>query len=310
MRLTAVFALVSALSLSACGDDTATEPVDTGVPDADVVEEDAEPEPDAPVGLPPVIDSIAPSTSPLEGGRQAGINGANFESPTAVFFGSVEVTSDIISDRLLSVVIPEGESDGIVDITVETPHGSATLEDAFTYLPTTLPRASAIEPTVGDIAGGDVVTVTGVNFPEDGAESVIFGTVASREITGGDETTFTVIAPPAGYGTVDITINFDNDNIQVLEQAFSYTADLELTGIVPGSGSASGGTAILLNGAGLTEGVDLEIYFGDELAPTSRYIYEGDTLSLETPPGEVGVVDVRATGDNGESTLEDAFEYE
>jgi hypothetical protein len=305
--------LLASLALASCGEDEAAPTdlgadADDGGTDAAEVVEDTGPDEPEPA---PILVRINPDEGPLAGGVQVGGEGEHFVTPTRVFFGDNEAGSVRIVDgsdgELLTMLVPAGDGPGPVDVRVETANGSFVLEDGFEYLPGTAPFVESIAPTVGDIAGGDEVAITGQNFPSNGARSVIFGGSAATALTPGDATYFTVTTPAGAYGTVDLTVNFDGVDIQFIEGAFTYTAALDLTGVIPAQAAA--GAEVRLDGAGLTENVDLEIFFGDTLSPPARYVLSGDSAVVTVPEGS-GLVTIRAVGDNGEATLIDGFEYE
>ena len=91
---------------------------------------------------------------------------------------------------------PDRISTRVVDITVVAPGGtsSPSSTDKFTF--ETLPGVTAVNPTVGAIAGGYSVTITGFNLW--GAAAVAFGTTAATSFTVNSATQITHATAPAG----------------------------------------------------------------------------------------------------------------
>jgi hypothetical protein len=194
-------------------------------------------------------------------------------------------------------------------VRVETSHGSAVLESGYLYLESTAPAVSTLDPVRGDVAGGDHVDATGSNFPVAGSVVVVFGSAVASAVTLDSATHFSMVTPAHDYGPVDVTINFGEGQIQVLEGAFTFWADLTVTQILPNVGPTTGGTDVLLLGTGLVEGANLEVFFGDNLSDPESYILQGEQAAVVVPPGAEGPVDVVVAGDNGSVTIEDGFRY-
>ena len=100
--------------------------------------------------------------------------------------------------------ISPAEVAGTVDIVVTTPAGPTipTSIDHFTFIG---PSVTAVAPTVGSVAGGKKVTVSGTGLT--GATSVLFGSVPGTSIVvNAKGTKLTVIAPAQAAGPVDIVV--------------------------------------------------------------------------------------------------------
>jgi hypothetical protein len=85
-------------------------------------------------------------------------------------------------------------------------------------------------------------------------------------------------------------------------------AEPSLAAVSPGSGSALGGTEIMLVGTGFTPGDTMEVFVGGLPASGVRAI-DGLTLTATTPPGSPGHADVELRNPNGQTMLERAFRY-
>ncbi len=82
--------------------------------------------------VPPSIASISPSSGPADGETVVTISGANFSSVTEVQFGGIPATFTVQSSTSIVATTPAGA--GVVDVTVHTTGGSATLIAAYTYI--------------------------------------------------------------------------------------------------------------------------------------------------------------------------------
>jgi hypothetical protein len=87
----------------------------------------------APSPLTPFLYNSSPIVGPLAGGTTVVINGANLNTVTTVKFGGVSSSFSIVNPNQIIAVTPAGSVTGLVDITVLSTYGTATLHGAFTY---------------------------------------------------------------------------------------------------------------------------------------------------------------------------------
>jgi len=190
----------------------------------------------------PTVTSVSPPTGTSLGGTAVTITGTAFTGATSVTFGGVAATSIIVvGPTTITCVTPAGTPSAAVAVAVTTPGGTGTLPSGYTYnaLPTVTSVVNAISTSVGDIAGGYTVTITGTRLT--GTSSVTFGGTAATGIVvvGPTTVTCTVPAKPAGTYTVQITAT---DGTASLASAFEYwsPAQLSLSGWWRGSYTAPG----------------------------------------------------------------------
>lgn len=168
-------------------------------------------------------------------------------------------------------------------------------------------------PTSGPIGGGTVVEVTGPGLgggddyrcrfgplPEGGNETR--ATVLADEVGGlivratytGNDTLGTVActSPPAGAGAGVVQLQVA-PNAQHFTPviAFTYYADVTLSGVSPASGPTGGGTALTVTGAGLGGGARPECWLGTGRV-SATVNAEGTRLECEAPTG-AGTGDTR-----------------
>jgi hypothetical protein len=175
----------------------------------------------------PSIKSLTPDHGSVEGGTMVTVTGSHFGSGNAiVLVGGVEAMSaTIVSDSSVAFMAPAGAQEGaIVDVVVSTDSGYATADQAFTY--NYRPVILAISPSVGKIAGGTAVTITGRGFMDSGTPVVtIAGGQATNVVVVDDKTlTATTAAPSAGtpaFVPEDVQIRTDNGG-NVLQAGYSF----------------------------------------------------------------------------------------
>ncbi|MFJ9668827.1 IPT/TIG domain-containing protein [Streptomyces sp. NPDC101219] len=81
----------------------------------------------------PTIGTVTPTSGPASGGTAVTITGTNLDATDSVTFGGTPAPFSVINAGTLSAVTPPG-TEGPVDVVVTNPAGSATADDAFTYV--------------------------------------------------------------------------------------------------------------------------------------------------------------------------------
>ncbi len=249
------------------------------------------------------------TSGPTSGGEMVTIFGDSLAGATAVNFGGTTVTSltyyafpNGIGGEL-SFLSPAG-SPGVVNVTVTTFAGtSSTAEnDQFTFIPP--PTVTGVFPDFGPTAGGNTVDITGTNFYSSDVEVSFGGIVAYGSAV--DSGNVDVVAPAgAAPGPVDVTVTIESAS-SATSPADQYTyIDMSapaVTGLSANSGPLTGGTLVVISGAGLqyATAVDFGGYYAD-------FTVNADgTLTATSPDvsyaGNVGSVDVTVTTPAGTST--------
>ncbi|MCU1429278.1 MAG: hypothetical protein JWL83_3278 [Actinomycetia bacterium] len=115
----------------------------------------------------------------------------------------------------------------------------------------TLPRATLVRPAVGRIAGGQAVTITGVNFAAD--SSVKFGgATASNVVVDVSGTHITLHAPAHAKGAVSVVIYGSSGTSRPNAAAtYRYEAAPTIASVSNRVGVTSGGAHITVNGTNL-----------------------------------------------------------
>ena len=245
----------------------------------------------------PVVSSVAPNVGPLTGGTPVTITGTGLAGATAVRFGSGAATgTDVVSGTEITAVSPAGS--GNVDVTVTTSAGvsAAGPGSQFSYLP--VPAVTSIDPQSGPSTGGTTVTVTGTGFTD--ASAVRFGSasVAPQSLTETTDTRVTAISP-AGTGVVDVSVVTPGGTSAASDDdEFSYTRVPTVSTIAPHSGPLTGRTPVTITGLGFADAT--VVRFG-AVAGTGMSVESDTEITVDSPPGAAGAVQVAVTTPGGTS---------
>ncbi len=254
----------------------------------------------------PSVTSLDPATGSAAGGTAVVITGTALTGATAVTVGGAEVTGlDVVNDTTIDATTPAG-ANGPADVVVTTPYGDsgASGDAAFTYVG---PTVTSLDPTTGPAAtAGTSVVITGTDL--DPASVVDFGGTPAV-YTVNSATQITATAPVGGPGTVHVTVTTpDGTSATTPSDEFTYVAAPSVTSLDPATGSAAGGTAVVITGTALT-GATAVTVGGAEV--TGLDVVNDTTIDATTPAGANGPADVVVTtpyGDSGASG-DAAFTY-
>ncbi|CEK09226.1 IPT/TIG domain-containing protein [Legionella hackeliae] len=90
------------------------------------------------------LTGINPSTGPTAGGTGVILTGTGLTGATGVSFGGVAATSVYVASSTMVTAVTPAHTMGLVDVTIDTPAGGATLTNGFTY----------ITNSIGQLSGG------------------------------------------------------------------------------------------------------------------------------------------------------------
>ncbi|WP_327419644.1 IPT/TIG domain-containing protein [Streptomyces sp. NBC_01233] len=238
---------------------------------------------------------ISPNQGSTGGGTLVTITGTNLSGTTAVKFGSKPATSITnVSPTQVTAVSPSGT--GTAGVTVTTPGGTSGPVPFF-YVGA--PFKSSLGTTSGPLVGGNTITINGVGMST--ANTVSFGGVtATPTVVSDTELSVTV---PAGVtaGPVGVTVTTAGGSNNGL--SYTYVDVPTVATVAPSSGPTSGGTGVTITGTNLD--ATGSVTFDGAVAPFS--VVNSTTLSVVTPPGAAGLVDVVVTNPAGSAT--GAFTY-
>jgi len=170
----------------------------------------------------PTLTNVAPTEGPAAGGTSLSLTGTNFIAGATVSVGGTFATSVVVVDATtITCDTPAGAAGAVVDVTVTTTDGSATLADAFTYF--AAPTLTAVAPPSGLTDGGTSVTLTGTGFTANaaGTNTVTFGGTPATNIVAVDDATITCDTPAGAAGPVDVIVTNENGSA-TLTAGFTY----------------------------------------------------------------------------------------
>ncbi|GHJ39550.1 S-layer family protein [Streptomyces sp. TS71-3] len=238
----------------------------------------------------PVVISVSPTQGASVGGTPVTITGSGFTGATAVRFGLSPATQVVVlSDTQITARTPAGG--GSVKVTVTGPTGTSTQNVFYTYV-AIAPILTSLSPASGPAAGGNTVTINGVNLT--GATQVLFGSQPAT-ILSNTSTRITVTAP-AGSGTVDVTVTTTAGTSNALSYTYVSVAVPVLASLSPSSGAAAGGNTVTLSGSNLSGAT--QVLFGPNAA---AIVSNTATEVVVTAPAGSGTVDVTVTTTAGTS---------
>lgn len=284
----------------------------------------------------PSISSVTPASGLPTGNQQVVITGNNFRTPVRVLFdpGSGTAAKEAfvtnVTPTQITVISPAfdlGVSQQlVVGVTVIVEAGLPTEQRvskaaAFTYTaPVLTPVFRALSPTSGPVDGGTRIAIIGDAF--EAPVQVFFGSAQAQVLS----VTFheiDVLSPtaretnPNGSGTVtgpvDIKItNVNSGKSTTAPAAFRYINKMQITSVSPTFGSALGGTTILIDGIGFTDGavVDVGDFRASVIKVTGTEV-TARTSPIASPCSGTGRLPVTVTNiDNGDSaTFPAVFSY-
>lgn len=252
------------------------------------------------------VDTVTPAAGPTAGGTRVTVRGDGFESGMTVSFGGEAATVEsVASDGTEATLTIPAHAAGLVDLSVETPGGDATLrQDAFYYRSQADEfRLAAVDPEVGPASGGEQVRVIGAGLEASGV-SLEFGGNAASIVRSG--TGYVVVDLPSHpTGAVDVVADDGSGTTSRLDGGFEYVSDLEITSVSPAEGDAGGGTSVTLQGTGFS-GVS-NVSFGNIPAPFS--IDSDSEITATAPNHATGTVDVEVERGELSATAEEAFTF-
>ena len=196
----------------------------------------------------PTAGGITPSHGSLIGGTEVTLVGADLTDTVSVSVCGTATLFSVISDTVLTFVTPANAA-GLCDVIITTLGGTASVAGGFTF--DELLSISAISPAQASINGGTTVTIAGHGFTN--VTAVDFGTTPGLGLTILSDSGLTVIAPPGGVGTVDITVSSSDDTSATTPaDQFTYGAPPVILSVSPSSAPYTGGIPITIRGSGFT----------------------------------------------------------
>jgi hypothetical protein len=242
---------------------------------------------------------ISPNQGSSGGGQTVTITGINLGGATAVHFGSKLAT--ITANTATSVTVTSPSGSGVVQVTVTTPGGTS---NPLNFYYVGAPFKAALSDSSGPLAGGNVVTITGTGLST--AIAVHFGANTATPTVVSDSVITVAVPAGAAVGSVGVSVTTAGGT----NNGFTYTyVDVPtVTAFTPGSGPASGGTAVTITGTSLSS--TQSVTFGGQSAPF--VVISDTTVTAVAPPtldGAPGPANITVTNTAGSATAATPFQY-
>nr|WP_269330170.1 IPT/TIG domain-containing protein [Kineosporia babensis] len=253
----------------------------------------------------PTVTALTPTAGPLSGGTAVTISGTGFTLGSAVSFGADPAASvQWVNPTEIVATTPISTTPGSVDVVVTTIYGNsgtAGTDNDFTY--TTAPVITSLQPNQGPIAGGNTVTITGLDFS--GATGVSFGTTPATSFFVSSDTEITAVVPAHAVGTVDVRITSPGGTSAAGQ--YTYLGVPTVVSLSPDSGPVSGGTSVTITGTGFTP--TSTVTFGGTSAGPVQWL-SATKLVVDSPAKPAGATDVVVTTLGGSSGPGNSFDYQ
>ncbi len=196
---------------------------------------------------------------------------------TGLFAGSTLTASD--PDLLLgvpvwfgtqvsvSVTVPEGEPRGHVDLTVTNASGRRSILPSALEVTPPSPTVTGVVPSYGPAGGGTALTLTGSEF-HPGARVVIGDRIYTDGVdaTVVDETTLTLTTASTASGIHDVVV-LDPSGVEG-RMVNGFISGPDIRHVFPSGGEFTGGTEVVIAGAGFQPGLYVRIDGVDQGAVT------------------------------------------
>jgi hypothetical protein len=256
----------------------------------------------------PSVTGLGTTSGPAAGGTSVVVMGTNFNSVSAVMFGSVAARSFTVNSPTSITAISDAESAGTVDVTVTNSAGTSATSaaDRFTFQ-SPAPVITGLDKTSGTTAGGTSITISGSNFF--GASAVSFGGVPGASFVLNSPTSITAVSPAHSVGLVDITVTTP-DGTSAVSSSDQYTFATPgvpvVTNLSASTGPTGGGTTITITGTNFTNVTGVS--FGTVAA--TYFTISSDTSIIAVSPAEsAGTIDVTVTSNVGTSPTSSADQF-
>jgi large repetitive protein len=257
------------------------------------------------------VTGVSPAVGPVAGGQAVTIDGSGFTGATEVDFGAGNPAAiQTVTDSEVTVTSPTGTAGQTVDVTVTTPDGTSPVTTADQYTYATTPTVTAVAPSVGPLAGGNQVTITGTGFVT-GQTTVDFGLVAAAAVVD-SYNTITATAPMSpSAATVDVTVtNPIGTSATSAADQYTYDPVPTVTSLNPNTGPLAGGATVTIAGSGFVSDATT-VKFGSS-SGTGVTVTSASSLTVTSPAGSgtVGVTVTTPGGTSSAGTSAQMYTYE
>jgi hypothetical protein len=229
------------------------------------------------------------------------VNDVQFGDP--LFYSATDFT--VSGTTLTMTSPPEGTADLIEanGVVLQPP-------PVTTWHTTSIPviQIADVVPSSGTVNGWTLVAITGSEFTD--TTSVKFGVYPAIAFDVVSDSLLYALAPAQAAGTVNVTITTRSTGSAIIAaDQYTYVDPVPtVSAISTNSGPAAGGTVLTVTGTNFSSADEVD--FGGVPAP-SFTVNSSTMLTVVSPPGVAGTVDITVGNDSGASTpvAADQFTY-
>jgi hypothetical protein len=253
----------------------------------------------------PTVTSVSPAGGNAAGGTTITITGTGFLTGTLVDLGGTPCTTITVVNTTTLNCVTDAHVSGVVQIDVtNTDLQVGSLASGYTYLDA--PTFSGVVPNSGTLAGGTLITITGVGFFA--GASAFVDAIPCTGVTVVSSTTITCTTAAHMAGTVDVkVVNIDNQDAPGL-LAYTYQPAPVVSSVSPSFGSIGGGTSITITGSNFLASPTVNV--GPNSCASVVFV-NATTITCTTPLSVTsGTASVTVTNADGQShALTSGFLY-
>lgn len=178
------------------------------------------------------ITAVVPDSGESSGGTAVSITGTGFIEGATITIGGVPCVEVVFISTTSLSCNTRTNTVGVKNILVTNPDGNLIfLSNAFTYTSSPAPSLISISPVEGEVAGGAVMTLFGVNFLSDAF--VTIGGVKCPILTL-TERIVTCTVPPGSLGAKNVVLTNPDAQASTLKNSYSYVVSTPLVFTVLG----------------------------------------------------------------------------
>jgi hypothetical protein len=260
----------------------------------------------------PTVTGITPSAGSVGGGQPVTITGTNVQTSgtsLGVTFGGFAATNVVVvNPTTITARTPAGTA-GVQTVVVTIGDGqTATLPGAYTY--DAVPTATGITPSMGSVAGGQPVTITGTNLQTAGTSlGVTIGGNAATSVSFVNSTTITATTPAGTAGAQTVVVTIGDGQTATLSGSYTYIARPVVSNIAPTSGPTTGNTVVMITGTALSNAT--VVMFGTTVVPMRNITVDTANLITLIAPSNAtaGSPDITVTTPGGTSATSSSDQY-
>jgi hypothetical protein len=239
---------------------------------------------------------ISPNQGPTSGGTTVTITGTNLAGAISVKFGTNPATITANTPTSVSVISPAGI--GVVNIAVTTSGG---ISNFLPFIYVQPPIIASFAENSGPTSGGNTINIYGYNLST--TTSVSFGANSATPSVINDGNLSVVV--PAGEAASYVNVIVTSAGGVSSAVTYYYIDAPTITSVTPSSGPTSGATVVTMTGTNLM--ATNSMTFGG--VPASFFPISNTSITVVTPAGTAGAVDICVTTPGGSATAVEAFTY-